>query len=105
MTDGSKQTADASGKNAGPSLAWASLLVSVLVPVSAVLSMGFAKWHRVFVVAAIVLFCNAAVGIVDVAKRHARRLSMWPGFIAALASFVLACAALLYANLALHWNG
>ena len=105
MSYDSKQTIETSGRNVGSAAAWASLLVAILVPASAILSMAFAEWHTVFVVAAIVLFCNTVVGIVCAAKCPARTFSMWVGFIAALVSFVLACAALLYAILALHWNG
>lgn len=105
MSDEFKQPIETSGRNGGPALTWASLLVAVLVPVAVVLSMAFAKWQTLFVVSAIVLYCNTVVGIVGAAKCPARSLSMWAGVIVAFASFVLACAALLYANLALHWNG
>jgi hypothetical protein len=105
MSDGSKQTIETSGRKAGSAMPWLSLLVAIFVPVSAVLSMVFGKWHTVFLVAAIVLFCNTVVGIAGARKCPARSFSMWAGLIAALASFALACAALLYANLALHWNG
>lgn len=105
MSDDSNQTKRPRAGTTDSAMAWASLFVAILVPVSAVLSMAFAKWHTVFVVAAIVLFCNTGVGIVGTAKCPARSYSMWSALVAALASFVLACAALLYANLALHWNG
>ena len=104
MSD-SEETMETSGGNAGSAIAWLRVLVAILVPASAVLSMAFAKWHTVFLVAAIILFCNTVVGIAGATKGPARSFRMWAGLIAALASFAQACAALLYANLASHWNG
>jgi hypothetical protein len=106
MIDKSKQTAETPPKDASSTIiVQVSLYVAVVVPIFALFSMVLGHWCMTFLAASVVLFCNTGLAIANATKFANRTFTGWVRVITALASFVLACAALVFAGLAREYKG
>jgi hypothetical protein len=102
MMNTSKHTAESPPKD---TFVWVSVYVAVLVPIFALFSMVLGHWCMTFLLASIVLFCNTGLAIANATKFANRNFTAWMCVIIALASFVMACAALVFAGLAREYRG